>query len=599
SKRIKRNHSLRNSGHQKPLFKPASDSRPKKPEDIVADVNERKEILEEKRRVPNATSQVQAKSNGLLQHPRHSSSSNVVGVYSFSASDPVHVPSLHSRPASNVGAIRREVGAVGHHRHGADYPSKLPQSNASSVTQPGHGPHSRESTRPLSAASGVEQLTKNVMSETGVPVITSSRSSNNQYSSRSHQAMGHQKASQPNMEWKPKSILKHSSGTHGIIGSSAEGHSPSGKSSEESKKESNELQGNLSQLRLSENQNVIIAPHIRVSDTDRFRLTFGSLDAGSDSSGNSSGVTIDGAEKFSVESTKSSATALVPESSGVGSPLSKQQLDTNNERPQNSGSVSPDSFSVSDNNQLIEKKEVPGSQNLDNYVDVGLVHNNSRPYTPQLHQEENDLPSFSGYETQMGYDSYFHPIVDDAIRVPGMMPSSQEVLSSHAASSLPSSSIGMLQQQQQQQQMTQMYPQLHVSHFANLMPYRQFLSPVYVPPPMPVPAGYSNNPAYHHHPSNGNSFMLMPSNNSHLTPSAGLKYGVQQFNPVPAAAAANPNGLFGNIPNRTVGYAINSSGVVGSAAGHEDSSRLKYKENLYVPNPQPETSEIWMNPRDI
>lgn len=154
-----------------------------------------------------------------------------------------------------------------------------------------------------------------------------------------------------------------------------------------------------------------------------------------------------------------------------------------------------------------------------------------------------------------------------------------QALSSHTANSIPASTIAMLQQQQQPP-VAQMYPQVHVSHFANLMPYRQFLPPLYVSP-MAMP-GYSSNPAYPH-PSNGSSYLLMPGGNSHLNASS-LKYGIQQFKPVPAGS---PTG-FGNFTNPT-GYAINAPGVVGGATGLEDSSRIKYKDgNLYVPNPQVE-----------
>lgn len=132
--------------------------------------------------------------------------------------------------------------------------------------------------------------------------------------------------------------------------------------------------------------------------------------------------------------------------------------------------------------------------------------------------------------------------------------------------------------QQQQPPVAQMYPQVHVSHFANLMPYRQFVSPVYVPP-MAMP-GFSSNPAYPH-PSSGNSYVLMPGGGTHLNANS-LKYGVPQFKPVPAGS---PTG-FGNFSNPN-GYAINAPGVVGGATGLEDSSRIKYKDgNLYVPSPQ-------------
>ncbi|KAJ0075784.1 hypothetical protein Patl1_33630 [Pistacia atlantica] len=121
-------------------------------------------------------------------------------------------------------------------------------------------------------------------------------------------------------------------------------------------------------------------------------------------------------------------------------------------------------------------------------------------------------------------------------------------------------------QQQQPPQMTQMYPQVHVSHFTNLMPYRQFISPLYVPQ-MAVP-GYSSNPAYPH-PTNGSSYLLMPGGSSHLSAN-GLKYGIQQFKPVPAGS---PTG-FGSFTSPT-GYAMNGPNVA-------------------------ETSELWIqNPRDL
>jgi hypothetical protein len=73
----------------------------------------------------------------------------------------------------------------------------------------------------------------------------------------------------------------------------------------------------------------------------------------------------------------------------------------------------------------------------------------------------------------------------------------------------------------------------------------------------------------------------MPGGGSHLNAN-GLKYGIQHYKPVPGN---NPAG-FGNFVSPS-GYAINAPGVVGSATGLEDSSRMKYKDgNLYVPNPQ-------------
>lgn len=149
-----------------------------------------------------------------------------------------------------------------------------------------------------------------------------------------------------------------------------------------------------------------------------------------------------------------------------------------------------------------------------------------------------------------------------------------QALSAHATNSAPPSTAAMVQQQP----MAQLYPQLHISHYPNFMPYRQLLSPVYVPP-MAVP-NYSSNPAYPHPPS-GSSYLLMQGGSSHLT-SGGLKYAASQYKPVPAGG---PTG-YGNYTN-AAGYTMSTPGTVGNATGLEDATRLKYKDsNLYVPNPQ-------------
>ncbi|KAK4427384.1 GBF-interacting protein 1 [Sesamum alatum] len=556
--------STETSTHQKPpvgqhsseaLNSPA-DSQPRRTKDATSGGNDRKETLGEKRvQIPSATSRIQTKANSAPSHTANSSTSSVLGVYS-SSSDPVHVPSPHSRPAANVGAIRREVGVVGPRRQSSENSAKPSSSQSTSLpnTQSGRDGYSRESTRPFNAALKNDQSNQNMAAESAIPVVPAGRSfSSNQYGSRSHQLMGHQKAPQPNKEWKPKSSVKPIANGPGVIGTPAKPVSPPADNPEDLKKEAAQVQNNMSRLNLSENPNVIIAAHIRVSETDRCRLTFGSLGTELDATMNSICATAEGVDELSTEPS-GSVSVSVPESSG-DEPTGSKQLEMTDDSGRSSGSNSPDSGAVSDD-QLTEKKDSSSQQNLDNYGDVRLVRDSSPSYPPESLQQQDtsELPSLSGYDPQMGYDiSYFRPVVDETVRGPGL-PSSQEVLGTHTTNAVPASTIAMVQQQQQQQ-LAQMYPQLHVSHFANLMPYRQFLSPVYVPP-MPVP-GYSNSPAYPH-PSNGSSYLLMPSNSSHLTPS-----GVKK------------------------------------CWGHDDSSRLKYKDSLYVPNPQAETSEIWMNPRDL
>ncbi|KAL1531043.1 GBF-interacting protein 1-like isoform X3 [Salvia divinorum] len=525
--------------------------------------NGRKEMVGEKRLpVPSATSRVQTKANAPQLQSTNSSSSSVVGVYS-SSSDPVHVPSLHSRPAANVGAIRREVGVVGSRRQSSE---NSPNPSSSQVTSlpnahSARDGQSRESARSFNATSKNDHSNQNVAPDSAIAGPPAGRSfSSNTYGSRPHQLMGHQKAPQPNKEWKPKASVKPTANRPGVIGSPPTTVSPPANNPEDTKKDAADLQDNMSPLNLSKSENVIIAAHIRVSETDRCRLTFGSLGTEFDTSANLVGVAANDVEELSTNPS-GSVPVSAAEASG-DEPVTTKQLEVTDDSVLSSESNSPASGDLS---HLTEKNDSSSPQNLNDYADVGLMPGNSPSYTPESLQQQDtsQLPSFSGYDPQMAYDmSYFHPVVEETVSGQGLS-SSQEVLGAHAANAVPASTIAMVQQQQQQQ---------HHHH-----QQQQQLTQI---------------PAYPH-PSNGSSYLLMPGNNSHLTPS-GVKYGIQQFKPVPTGS---PTG-FGNFTS-PAGYAINAPGVVASTAGHDDSSRIKYKDSLYIPNPQAETSEIWMNPRDV
>ncbi|CAA0814589.1 Kinase-related protein of unknown function (DUF1296 [Striga hermonthica] len=574
--------STETSGHQEPTVGQHSSralnssalTQPKQAKVTASGVNGGNEILGEKHLLaPSATSRV-TKANGSQPYSAGSSSSSAVGVYS-SNSDPVHVPSPHSKPATNIGAIRREVGVVGTRRQSSENSAKpsVSQSTPLSNTHSARDGQQLESAKPFNAISQSEHANHKIAPESAVPV-SKSFSSNHQYGSRPHQPMGHQKASQPNKEWKPKTSAKPGTGGPGVIGSPVKTVSPPSDKPDILRKEAAQIEDSVSRLNISENKNVIIAAHIRVSETDKCRLTFGSLGTDLGTSASSMSAIDVSTEALSINHS-ASAPVSAPESSGDEQAGGSKPLEVIDDSVRSSGSFSPALGGVSDH-QLMEKKESSEPQDMDNFADADLVRDSSPSYSPEALQQQDtpELPTFSGYDPQMGYDmSYFRPVVDETVRGTGL-PSSQEVLSTHTTSTIAASSIAMVQQPQQQQQLAQMYPQLH---FTNIMPYRQFLSPVYVPP-MPVP-GYSNSPAYPH-PSNGNSYVLMPGNSSHHLSASGVKYGVQQFKPVPAGG---PTG-FGNFT---------------SPAGYDESSRIKYKDNLYVPNPQAETSEIWMNPREL
>ncbi|KAL0554298.1 hypothetical protein IC582_008216 [Cucumis melo] len=520
--------------------------------------------------------------------PVLASNGAAVGLYS-SSTDPVHVPSPDSRSSAAVGAIKREVGAVGVRRQLKD--SSINQSSGPSVSlanSVSERDGSSDSFQPMTSISKSEQLSH--ITESVIPGLVGSRSTlNNQHSNRQHQpTMGHQKASQPNKEWKPKSSQKLSTGNPGVIGTPSKPKAPADESKDLHSEAAN-VQEKLARVDIHENQHVIIAEHIRVPDNDQYRLVFGSFGTESDSSGCLvSGLqAIRGPEELNGESSTSQSVSALEISTDDAS--GSRQVDLLDDQVRNSESNSPDSGTATEL-QSADKRESSSPQALDTYAEIGLVRDRNSKYTPApQHQDPSELLGFSAYDPQTGYDlPYFRPTMDETVRVQGLP--SQDAVNSHTANGIPASTIPMVQQQQTP--VAQMYPQVHVSHFANLMPYRQFLSPVYVPP-MAMP-GYSSSPAYPH-PSNGNSFLLMPGGSTHMNAN-NLKYGIQQFKPLPAGSPAG----FGNF-NSPAGFAVNAPGVVGSATGLEDSSRIKYKDgNLYVPNAQAETSEIWIqNPRDL
>ncbi|KAK9131341.1 hypothetical protein Sjap_011828 [Stephania japonica] len=508
------------------------------------------------------------------------SSNSEVGLYS-SSSDPVHVPSPDSRASGAVGAIKREVGVVGVRRQLSENSAKHSSFPSSSLPSSLSFADSNQQ----APAAKITQPAQVTLSESALPDVSTSRPfSGNQYTSKVHQVSGHQKATQPNMEWKPKSSQKMSAATAAQVGTSANLSPPGNRV--DTKMEADHLQERLSGLSVSENQHVIIPQHLQVPEADRTWLTFGSFDVEFDPS-KSLASRIQGhglAEQSTGESSASVSAPLTSIDDGIEVEMLHGQLGT-------SGSVSPVSEAASDYPSH-DKKDSSSPRNLENYVDVGLVRNDTPSYTsvePQQQlQDVTGLPSFAAYDPQTAYDMPFlNPMMEESARGHGL-PSLQEVVSSSISNSIPVSTAAMLQQPP----MAHMYPQMHVSPFP-IVPYRQYLSHVYVPP-MAVP-GYSNGPAAYPHPSNGNSYVLMPGGSSHLAPGS-LKYGASQYKPVPSGTATG-FGSYSNLP----GYAMNTQGAVGGASGLEDSTRMKYKEgNIFVPNAQADASELWIQaPREI
>ncbi|XAR67592.1 hypothetical protein NMG60_11002406 [Bertholletia excelsa] len=425
---------------------------------------------------------------------------SAIGVYS-SSSDPVHVPSPCSKSAATIGAIKRETGAVGVQRQSSEksVKSSTVQSISNSYLEK-DGIASRESLESFVAISnGNHHGSRSFLG--------------NYYGRRSNHALGHQKVSHLSKEWKPKSSKKSSLSGSGVTGTAAISVTCDADNCKDSEIDVSQVQNKLSQINNLENGNVIIAEHIQVTESDRCQLTFGSFTTEFDSSRNFARES-HATEMENVYAEPSmSLLASISESSNDGS-LTSKNVDLLADHVQNSVAITPASAAVSE--QELLDKESSGPQNLDSHANLGLGDHLSSSYTPLESDQQHtpELPSLSlspAYVPQTSYDmQYFRPTADETVQGQGL-PSPQEALSSHKGNSIPASTITTVQQQPP---FAQIYPQVHVSHFANLMPYRQFVSPVYVPPTQ-VP-GYSSNPAYPH-PANGSSYLLMQGGGSHLS----------------------------------------------------------------------------------
>ncbi|CAN6455653.1 unnamed protein product [Victoria cruziana] len=410
-----------------------------------------------------------------------------------------------------------------------------------------------------------------------------------QYSIRSHQQLpGHQKAS--NMEWKPK-FLSQKQTTNTPVSETTSTSTTSGADNLVRRQEEvNHLVEKLSEANIGTYQHVIIPDHLRVPEADLTRLTFGSFGTVLDANK----IYAPGFRESVERKEQKDALSASSMNDAVVNPgeISGEQSVPQDDQPGISGSHSPSA--VSSECPLPEGKDSSSGLNLENYANIGLVHGQTPSYGPaeQQEQDRSHLQTFppQAYDNPSGYDAPFlRQAMDENVREQGMA-SPQEGLATHANGATPSTASMM-----QQQQMAAVYPQptgVHLPQFPNFFPYRQILSPLYVPP-MAVPS-FSGSPGYPHPPA-GSSYLIMPGGSTHLTP-GGLKYAPAQYKPIPSAT---PIG-YGNYSN-PAGYAVTTPMTLGGSTGVDDVSRIKYKENnLYIPNPQAESSEVWIQtPREL
>uniref|UniRef100_A0A804QZY0 GBF-interacting protein 1 N-terminal domain-containing protein n=1 Tax=Zea mays TaxID=4577 RepID=A0A804QZY0_MAIZE len=494
----------------------------------------------------------------------------------FPGSDPAHGSANVRIAGGTVGPAQRHVGVVNSTRQFAARSGSQMHAPSGSYANIQRGSFTSVGASGRYSAFMSRNIQQNQRPDTmfrGRPTVRSFVAQN---TNRYHQgSTSNQKAVHPIKEWKPKSTKK--SPTIDADNSIADATSPSASNCESANTLNvNELPEKISQTNLHEVEHVIIPEHLRVPEYEQTKLRFGSFTSGLDSEQVSASTPQDTEQPEHVQESVQQASEY--DSLDAGPDDMDEQARSSQHLSTSTAEISlPPSEDSDRMSGQVENDDGLGLVQSD--TPIGAADGDNTQIT-------STLTAFSAYSHEdpnmhTNNEAQLYGLVEPNVH-PQVLASSSQALNPQIVSNSPVS-ISSQQQQHisQQQAAAQMYPQMHVQHFPNFMPYRQLYSPVY---PMPMP-NYSPNVPY---PSNGNNYLQMPSGGSHLT-AGSVKYGVSQFKPLPSG---NPSG-YGNYTH-PAGFTMGSPGVIGATVGVDDVNRMKYKDNIYASTPQVETSDIWI-----
>ncbi|KAL6878172.1 hypothetical protein ACP4OV_012342 [Aristida adscensionis] len=498
-----------------------------------------------------------------------SGKTNFAGELCCSSSDPIHVPSPGSKSAGTFGAIKREVGVVGARQRPSDSVATHTSTSNSLVK----GTLASKDKTSNEQQSGFPSVSlKNIRLNS--PVSLNNRSLPSSQHHLKPQNHVNQTKVNPHLEWKPKSVSAGSIKREVNVTASG---APS--PVDDNQVEVATLSKELSQANVSKDEHVIIPEHIRVSDTERTHLIFGSFEPKVDPKASvPASHTVMTKEDLNDHS-PSSLTALDSIISSDDKP-SKEQTDHVDSR--SSLPLSDSVVSASEREQsLTEVVEVLSPVVIDEYGTHEMISSKVTHSSPQVQlQDSLAMQNFKAYEPDSRYAvPYITKIIDCETAQTVAYPSKVMGLHPANADQLPVSAAT-------QQSVPQMYhQQFQVPQYPNFLPYRHVFSPNYMPP-MVVP-NYSSNPGFLQMP-HASSYLVMPNGTSQL-PSNGMKYAPShQYKQVFSGTPAG----YGGYTNHN-GYPV-STGVISSIGTVEDANMSKYKDhNLYTANPQAE-ADMWV-----
>ncbi|KAM1373519.1 hypothetical protein ACFX2I_024210 [Malus domestica] len=550
----------------------------------------------------------------------------------FSPSDPVLVPSNDSRLPGSVGTIKREVGS--HHPPASEVGSSPAQGKVASKTQ-GVG------------KSQLSDLSRS--SSTSTHGGSGSRPSSN-YSSRSQQLIGTQKAVGTNKEWKPKPINSAvvqglgTAPTSELSANSIEVPSQSQLVSRvlDSEEATSKLQRKLEELHLPQRKVVILPNHIHVPESERTKLSFGSFgamfgistgyvsapesDKSSTPRSETSQVVEESVEEQSSSNQNASATAdegdypdhpqsppLVSEniSSGEGDVSSSVSPGHNESKHDTALPSGGHQFSVAHTSPNYSFGFVPP-----------ILGSQLAPFENSESQARNvsRLPSFvvqPPFDPASYYAQYYRSGADSDGRLspfpsPGVstkynaniavLPQSSQspqeggVLSAAGPTPLVTQAPGIVQSSisvtQQPVPVFRPPAGMHISHYPhNYFPYSHYFSPIYVPPP--AIHQFLGNGAFPQQPQAGGVYPAPPA-----AAATGVKYSLPQYKTGTNTGNSAHMGMasgYGPYGSSPAGYNPSAPTTVGNSTSNEDLASSQFKENnAYMTGQQSEGSSVWV-----
>ncbi|CAL9104512.1 unnamed protein product [Musa textilis] len=503
--------------------------------------------------------------------------------------------------------------------------------------------------------SGSNELSeKSQVAPSSFSTATGSRPSST-YSNRSQQLSGLQKAPVPNKEWKPKStpvIASQASEMTEIpdvpVAAEAVAESLPAPCSVASEVTALKLEKKLEELKLSDRKHVIIPNHLQVSESERHGLSFGSFDPNFELNisfangpakdridtpvSDSSQETEETTEQPSLSTHTTSSAA---QDDFINHPQSPEQV-SDNYSSNEAGIPSSISAAAEYDQSQKEAALVPDGlqnsvvQSAPSYPSLGLVPqvlgNQLGQFESSEHQAQ-DTSRFPSFLVQQTYDPstsyytpFYRPTADSDGRIspflaPGasmynrniaVLPSQTGQASNESANAAMLSTAGSTPLATQAagtmqgsvaipQQPVPVFRQpagLHISHYPpNYIPYNQYFSPFYVPPP--TLHHFLSSPAFPQQPPTGSIFPTPGSAN----PATPVKYTLPQYKPGANIGNSTIVGMpagYGMYNSTPAGYTPDAA-TSGNSTANDDLGSSQFKENnLCIPGQQSESLSVWI-----